>query len=320
MSTDFEQYFPSKSIDVHEENLAEFFMTMYIRQEIWYDRNMLKLPRKQWNKSDEILSKYKFCNAYRELDKTSQWIIHNIILNGELKLIDKVWKICIARLFNNIDFLNIVDIPNIDEYTTESFYYVVECYEEYRSSTNKKAYAINSWLAKGTTQGLACAKYIIPSLHKHISEIFFIGFVGNNTWKELIRKITMVEGIGKFVSHEWFIDMCYVSKYSAEQFNFNENTWTNIGPGAQLGLRLIMPSRPQNLETLRDIQELSKSLLPEDFKYIQWDEQQWNYKLCDWNITLTNIEFWLCEFQKYWKIKNGIGKSRDLYSMRQKQL
>lgn len=315
MSTDFEQYFPPKHIEIHEENLAEFFMTMYLRQEIWYDRHMLNLPHKQWNKEDKILSKYKFCNAYRELDKTSQWIIHNIVLNGELSEINKVWKICIARLFNNVDFLSVVDIPTIEEYTPEGFEYVVECYEEYLPSTNKKAYAINSWLAKGTTQGLACAKYIIPSLHKNIGDIFFIGFVGNNTWKELIRKMTMVEGIGKFVSHEWFLDMCYISKYTDSKFSFTEDTWTNIGPGAQLGLRIIMPSRPQTLDTLRDIQDLSKDLLPDDFKYIQWNKQKQKYERCDWNIVLSNIEFWCCELQKYWKIKHNIGKKRDIYSV-----
>jgi len=315
MSTDFEKYFPSKDIEIHEENLAEFFTTMYIRQEIWYDRNMLNLPRKQWNKDDDILSKYKFCNAYRELDKVSQWIIHNIILNKELSEADKLWKICISRLYNNVEFLNIVEIPTIVEYTPESFYYVVECYEEYKPSTNKKAYAINSWLAKGTTQGLACAKYIVPSLYKHISEIYFIGFIGKYSWKELIRKMTMVEGIGKFVSHEWFLDMCYMTKYTEKsEFLATENTWTNIGPGAQLGLRIIMPSRPQTLDTLREIQDLSRDLLPEDFKYVQWNKQQEKYELCDWNIVLSNIEFFLCEYQKYWKIKTGIGKSRDKYN------
>lgn len=71
MRTDFEHI---------EAEVRSFFTTMYERQLIWYKRFILKLPRDQWT-SDIIFNKYRFTNVYRELDRASQWLLYNIILN-----------------------------------------------------------------------------------------------------------------------------------------------------------------------------------------------------------------------------------------------
>ena len=309
----FKQYLPDKNLALSEEHIAEFFYTMYQRQEIWYNRNILKTSR-PWC-DDNILNQYKFCNAYRELDKQSQWVIHNIIRIDD-ELINKIWKICVFRLFNTLEVFEIIDIPNHDEYDSKEFTSYIKEVEKYFPACNKKAYAINSWLAQGTSQAIACANIIMPSLHKVIGDIMFHGFIGNSKINDIVKLFTSCEGLGKFVTHEYFIDMCYIAKYTDNNdFGFDENSWTNVGEGAKNGLRLLTPSMSYNISTLRMLQDLSKELLPDDFKYIQWNKIKNSYELCDWNITLTNIEFWTCEYQKYWKIKHKIGKQRDKFKL-----
>lgn len=312
MSTIFDEYLPSSKLDISENHLTEFFETMYQRQNIWYNRCFV-VKQYPWSKN-KILNENKFCNVYRELDKVSLWIIYNITTSKDIVL-NKVWKICIARMFNSVDFLETVKIPNVDDYDVDEFIEFVALYEaHYKPSTNKKAFAINSWLAKGMSQGMAVAKFIMPSLKDKIGDILFHSFLGGmSKVNDLIKTMTDVEGIGKFVAHEWYLDLCYINKYSDEDFKFDENVWTNVGPGAQFGLRIVTPSKPKNISTIKWLRDISKDLLPDDFKYIKWNKSKQKYERCDWNITLNQIEFFLCEYAKYWKIKHKIGKQRDKY-------
>lgn len=48
--------------------------------------------------------------------------------------------------------------------------------------------------------------------------------------------------------------------------------------------------------------------------YVKWDKTDKSYKVVNYNnITLHQIEMWLCEFQKYWKMIIGEGKQRGKY-------
>lgn len=312
----FEHLLPNKSTEISEENLVDFIRTMFLRQEIWYDRNIKKLDRKHWNKEDTILSQYKFCNVYRELDRNSQWLITNVIKNNNTSTIEKLWRIGIFRLFNIIEVFETIGFPDLQDYDPEEFIEQIRVIEEHFPSTNKKAYAINSWLAKGTTQGLACASIIVPSFKKYIGDIFFKGFVGESRIQDFIRELTQCEGIAKFVAHEIFLDCCYIDKYTEDNsFNFTEHSWTNVGSGAAFGLRLVMPSSAPNLKSVHKLLEITKDLLPDDFKYIKWDKTYSKYVEDEFNINITNIEFWLCEYSKWWKIKNKVGKQRDKFNL-----
>lgn len=52
----------------------------------------------------------------------------------------------------------------------------------------------------------------------------------------------------------------------------------------------------------------------EKMPYVKWDKTDKSYKVVNYNnITLHQIEMWLCEFQKYWKMIIGEGKQRGKY-------
>ena len=106
---------------------------------------------------------------------------------------------------------------------------------------------------------------------------------------------------------------------------FDQNDYTNVGPGASIGIRLIYPSlktlkdQKQAIYWLRDDAEKELSKIAKSkgvpMYYLEWDKEKREYYFNDkCNITLHQIEMWLCEFQKYWKMTIKTGKQRSKFN------
>ena len=76
------KHLPDRNLSVSEENLQAFFETMYERQMIWKRRFIDKIQA-PWT-DDPIFQENKFPNLYRELDRSSWWLISNIIMDDSL--------------------------------------------------------------------------------------------------------------------------------------------------------------------------------------------------------------------------------------------
>ncbi len=304
-------------MNVNEEQLHDFFRTMYERQEMWWYKTMSNDPH-PWSQ-DKILSEYKFCNVYRELDRNTQWLLKNVIKPKHMRLRDKVWQIMVFRLFNVPKMFEDVGMPTIDVYSNNGFEWVksLKDYEQDGGKIrNAEAYNINTWISKGRTEGMACAEVIMPSAWTILNQIFDIkehdqyNYFGDP--QALVKKFKEIEGIGDFVSHEWFIDICYIADYAKSDtiykgFTFNRNDFTSIGPGATGGLQEIFEKPYRKMDALKALLDLSEDYLKEfgDFRYVGWDKDKQWYGKSSHNLKLTDIEFWLCEFFKYCKIGRG---------------
>ena len=105
---------------------------------------------------------------------------------------------------------------------------------------------------------------------------------------------------------------------------FTQNDFTNVGPGAMVGIRLIFPSTPSSLQEKRiyDLRDMAEEQLKlaeirkgVKMPYLHWDKENKKYYTSgECNITLHQIEMWLCEFQKYWKMLKGVGKQRSKFT------
>ena len=108
---------------------------------------------------------------------------------------------------------------------------------------------------------------------------------------------------------------------------FDQDDFTNVGPGASIGIRLIFPSlkKGEQEKGIYILRDMAKGYLEKNgnFKYIDWDFETNNYKIVkpkEGKITLHQIEMWLCEFQKYGKMKIGEGKQRSVFSPQTEQI
>jgi hypothetical protein len=382
---------PDESLDVCEENLKEFFETMYERQIIWKRRFIDQSPR-PWTK-DPILRDNKFTNVYRELDRNSQWQIKNILLDKELQknLKNLVWKMMVYRTFNNPEtfefdakgktfqqdlFLDKVEtriksvkkaeklisasqwkngIPDYDEYDKDEFEKFIAGIRATGMNPFTNAYLINSQSAPGQSRDWCYTNIVIPTLHAEIPNFIELAMSCKNA-AVFVKAIDDLPSVGAFIAHEYYQDFTYYARYCTERlaqnfFKFDQNVFTNVGPGCRVGIRLIFPSASgskQTLQKIYDLRDMADEWLEkigeergEAFPYLGWNKFNNEYFVYEFDnlgcstvqeaneytsfhyykgITLHQIEMWLCEYQKYWKMKYGVGKQRSKFTVKTKRL
>lgn len=321
---------PDENLSVYEPFLQLFFETMYERMMIWKRRFIEQKPQ-PWTEN-AILRDSKFTNVYRELDRNSQWQIRNILLDDSLSPVNLIWKLMVFRFFNNPEtFKRGVEwrgwrngIPDWKDYDEDDFVSFIEEVRKSGQNPYTNAYLINSMSAPGKSRDWCYTRLVIPTLHKRIPQL--ISVVRNaDSPESIITYLKTVPAVADFIAHEFYQDFTYIPRYTDREFmRFTQNDFTNVGPGASVGIRLIYPNlktareQKQAIYWLRDAAEeqLTKigTLKGEPMGYLEWDKESKEYKLTDkCNITLHQIEMWLCEFQKYWKMMISEGKQRSKF-------
>lgn len=328
----------------NKERLKLFFYTMYERQQIWYRRFVLNLPKEEWT-TNEFYSKYRFTNVYRELDRTSQYLIKNIILNKECwhkynndekNNVNLVWKILFYRMINNPRIYTSIDvIDDFDNYDPDKFYnYLKENvinkdisfgHGAFLQCTKKSIIDENGNTINYENSCEYFAKRLLCKLHEHTKDIYQFmkdSFSSNKSAYDFIKFIANnLESVGKFMAHELFQDLCYIKQYiDLDLMKYDANSATNAGPGSTGGTKYIYSNVHEKadvlkiIEYLRDIsdeslKEIQKEYFPDSdgFYYIEWDKETKQYKRSNFNFTLNQIEMWLCEYYKY--VKYSTNKS-----------
>lgn len=363
----FASQLPDTSIEVHEEHHRLFFWLMHERMAIWKRRFIDKKDR-PWT-DNEILRDYKFTNVYRELDRNSQWQIKNILLDDTLSLKNLIWKMMVFRFFNNPEtfefnpkkkqvaiqgdlfgapvksglkqaekFSDLISatkwrngIPDYDEYDEDEFAKFIAGVRSSGMNPYTTAYLINSQATPGQPRDYCYTHVVIPTLHKRIPEIIKTVLKAKNP-EEIIDYLIKMPAVANFIAHEFYQDFTYIPRYTDRKFmRFTQDDYTNVGPGASIGIRLIYPSldsvakQKQAIYWLRDEaeRELTKVAKSkgEPMYYLEWDKEKREYYLTDeCNITLHQIEMWLCEFQKYWKMTIKTGKQRSRFEPTTKEI
>jgi len=325
----WDEKLPNVKETVNEYHLHEFFRIMFERQEIWRKRFLKKEPS-PWTK-DKILRDYKFTNVYRELDRHSQWEIENIIKQDNLTREDLIWQIMLFRLLNRPEtfefFANHTSwengLPKYKEFNKNTMYAMIRKFRGTGQNPFTNAYLVNSLVCPGKTRDWCYALRILPEIHQSISEISKVLLVSKEP-QEVIDYLIKLPSIANFIAHEMYISFCYVPKYSDRRLmKWNENSWTNVGPGASLGIRLIFPSlnSKNQIKGIYMLKEMASDKLSQfgKFWYPYWSKDDEFYFVSGLpNITLHQIEMWLCEYSKYWKMSVGVGKQRSKFIVQTK--
>lgn len=368
---------PDESLELFEPHMRLFFETMYERQMIW-KRRFIEGRERPWT-DNKIFQESKFTNVYRELDRNSQWQIKNIILDDKLSLKNLIWKMMVFRFFNNPETFmfepkgktlqpNLFGapvksglkqaqskdelisatkwrngIPDYDEYDEEEFSQFIAGVRSSGQNPYTSAYLINSQATPGQPRDYCYTRVVVPTLHKNLNRLIATVLKAKKP-EDIIEYLKTLPAVADFIAHEFYQDFTYIPRYTDRKFmKFDQNDFTNVGPGASIGIRLIYP----NLKTVREQKqgiywlkdEADKWLEKignergELFPYLWWDKENEKYEVEDKDffydrneyhgyggITLHQIEMWLCEFQKYWKMIIGEGKQRSKFVPKSKQL
>lgn len=328
---EYYQFLPDRELAVSEEDLQKFFETMYERQMIWKRRFIDKEPA-PWT-DNPIFLENKFPNLYRELDRSSWWLISNVIMDPDLSLKNKVWKCIVYRLFNSPDFFEFLSsvtdwnagIPDYETFKEEQpkFVTIAKTLQNMGANPFTNAYIISGSFGKksGKNRAELYADKALSELWGAIDIIIDTVLIAENT-SDIIDVLCEIPGVQKFIANELMQDMIYINRFSKEDFiPFDVNQLTNVGPGSLLGLRILFPNRVINSQRVAGMKELLKMAKEkldeigeregEPMIYAKFDPDTFGYVPSEeFNLTINNIEGWLCEYSKYWKLSKNVGKAQ----------
>jgi hypothetical protein len=310
------------------KSLVPFFNFMQERQNVFHKRFEQRLLP-PWT-DDEILSKYSFCNCYRELDRVSLFVITHIARNPDALREPEslIFSSVLFRLFNSPETYTIIsfrlngvdsihdyfwlsDIPLVrpqlwDAEKVISFLDdVIEEEEGGKFSLLRKAYTISSHQG-GVPTHHDIVRSLVPLATSLISKspilprtgrTLFDSVVNPQTPEEAFLALKSIYGLGDFLAYEVLCDLNYSNMWPFDA----EQSFVNVGPGAERGLkRLGLPPTVDSVLRIHTV--INKYLASHDFPFFR-------SRL----ISLRGIEHSLCEYDKYRRMieyKNGASQRR----------
>jgi hypothetical protein len=199
------------------------------RQQIFFRRLDSRSP--PWT-DDPILRAYRFTNVYRASDRASQYLIRNVIYEGEQSVSEVFFRTILFKLFNRIETWQLLK-ENLGNLAWSSF--------DLRSYTEI--------LDRATREGrkIYSPAYIIPSpklgfSKKHLNHLNLIcrmmqdgvpqKVAAAKSLEEVYLILRSFPSIGNFLAFQFAIDLNY-----SEIVNFSEMDYVVAGPGARSGIR-----------------------------------------------------------------------------------
>lgn len=260
------------------------------RQNIFYKR--IDGSPAPWT-TDSILANYKFTNVYRAADRTSQYLIKNVIYYGDQSAIDLFFRILLFKLFNKIETWEFLKL-RVGEISAQLFR--VENYST----------ALSRLMANGSS--IYSGAYIMPMTGvnsrkgvKHLSHLEMLQSMIIDRVPERVvemRKLQQVfdllrsyKGVGNFLAFQYAIDLNY-----SILTEFDEDEYIIAGPGAIDGIMKCFSS--------------TRGLAASDI--IRWvaDRQEMEFErrgitfnsLWGRRMTLIDIQNVFCEISKYSRV------------------
>ena len=186
---------------------------------------------------DPILRKFKFTNAFRILDRTSQYLVREVIMKGGQSEQDLFFRILLFKLFNKIETWELL-----------SGHFGEPRFADYRFEHYDRV--LTEALQNG--RRIYSAAYIMPSggKHgegkKHRSHLKLLEtMMRDNLPQKLSDQTDMRRGfellrtypmIGDFLAYQFITDLNY-----SRLTNFSEMEFVVPGPGALDGLKKCFP-------------------------------------------------------------------------------
>jgi hypothetical protein len=218
---------------VRQEIFDTYWQFATKRQEVFFNKiNNVPPP---WT-SDAIINTYKFCNAYRASDRVSQYLIKNVIYDETRSKNEEevILRILLFKIFNKIETWEYLE-KKIGDYITLSNF-DLDTYSHILQE------AMDCGCVIYTSAYMSCASKEFGYDKKHQNHLSLIDkmvvkdrvvnrIVKAKTFEEVFHIIQEYPLLGKFMAYQLATDINY-----SEIINFDENSFTIAGPGAERGI------------------------------------------------------------------------------------
>lgn len=246
------------------------------------------MPR-PWT-TDPILDAYRFCNVFREDDKTTTWFRENLRnpLN-EMAICGALLRATVAfRWFNRIasgeKIKDMLAAGRWDSKEAEKALFLQE-------PVVTGAFIVKTPAGMDKLRGvLWCIDQIAP----HCYDIEANHTPGETTMEATWKALRNYPYMGPFMAHEVVTDLSFTWMLKDAP---DRNTWTNMGPGATKGMGYIVHGDEEywNSNSAQDQEEMTRHAraILQEAAY----DNRWPSAWPRWD--LHTVEFGLCEFAKY---------------------
>ena len=296
--------------DFNEDALDLFWRFVAERQRIWH-RRFIERKAPPWT-SDPVLSTTKFTNIYRELDPGTRYAIE-AILETEYPKPDKVFNVLFYRLIGRAETHRDIGFLTLADFEPGR---VARAMKHLRDVEGKSiftaAYMVSGYTQMGSKDKVENVTRLFGKIHNSFDGISSRLFAARSA-EEAFAVLRGINGFGNFLAYQSLVDLLYPLRVygSKPLLPFTHDDWAQAGPGAKVGIRLLVGdgrdlSELSVMKWLRDNQQGEFKRLGIDFPYLV-DQGRTT------PISLANIQNCLCEYHKYVKIGNGTGRGRQRY-------
>ena len=262
------------------------------RQEVFFRK--LEGRESPWT-NDPIIARHKFTNAYRATDRVSQYLIRNVIYEGEQSVPEVFFRTILFKLFNKIETWELLK-SNLDTITWEGY------------SFEQLDGLLSRALASKTR--IYSAAYIMPSggtsfgyRQKHGNHLKLLERMMDDevpyqiaaaaSMKQAFEILRSYPMIGDFLAYQFVTDLNY-----SEICDFTEMEFVVPGPGARDGIHKCFSdlgglSEPNLIRLITDRQEYEFDRLGLAFRSL------WGRRL-----QLIDCQNLFCEVSKYARVRH----------------
>lgn len=244
---------------------------------------------------DYILQQYKFCNSYRVNDRVSQYLLKNVIYNGNIyEDEDMLFRIILFKLFNKEATWELL-VNEFGDITLKGFNF--ERYSKVLNEATLKGVKIYN------DAYISCANKAFGYDRKHDNHLALLNKMFNEdkiaskikackTMKEAFDIIKSYPLIGNFMAYQLVTDINY-----SEVVDWREDEFTVAGPGSLRGIKkcFIDNGDMSNEDIIRYMYERQD----EEFKRLNLDFK----KIGDRPLQLIDCQNIFCELDKYCREK-----------------
>lgn len=280
---------------------AEAFFNFMIERERVRLRKEAGLPR-PWT-DDQILRSYKFTNVKRTDDRTTREMRKVYDATRDLPVEQQLLNCAIARYFGTWEFLrSLHDFGLLDNWYPEFIRSRAHLRMRHKERVFTGAYVITNQGIKGSKIDVVIDHFLEP-LRRSAWKVCGVARV-TRRWESTVRALGALKGFGGtgFMAKEVVLDTMLTSMWPAPPVDLN--SWTPVGPGARRGAARLLGddtakplSEASSLGVCRELFSIASLYWPEDYV----------------DLELHDIQFQLCEFDKYERVRLGQGRPRSRY-------
>ena len=280
------------------------------RQMIWRRRFEYGLSP-PWTR-DQILSDHRFTNVYRELDPGTVYATRQILAR-DAPVSARIFNVMIYRLVGRPETHQHLGFQWPERYEPQEFTRRLKWIRDVQHGHPfTGAYVVAGYQQMGSRDKIENVARLFALIASRFEE-FNQSLYQSRSMCEAYSVLRSAPGFGNFLSYQVLVDLTYTLRTSGRPvLNLCQDEWASAGPGARGGISILVGKEGLRhaldvMRWLRISQESEFTRLKLTFPYLRGNEGQ------PLLLSLPNVQNCLCEFYKYYKIAQGLGRARRAF-------